>query len=285
MPDDTSMLDWVPQAVPWKNWHETVRADIKGVYNLWYPADMPPYGADTINRCTRQIQRAIAEAKARGYPAKALGHGWSLSEAATTTGAMIDIARLNAMKPLRNDQLDPAYPGSRDPNALWLIQGGAYISEINRMIEADQWGRTIPTSGAANGQTIVGATSTGTHGSVLTSGALHDHIVAIHLLAGPTNEYWLERASYPVLKPSLASALGATVIRDDTIFNAVVLGLGAFGVVTDVVLETRPRMLLFARNFDRDPAGDPLRLDSPMRQAIATLDFEAHPLLKSPPGM
>jgi hypothetical protein len=284
VPDDSTMLDWVPQAVPWKNWHQTVSANIKGVYNVWYPADMPSYGADTINRCTRQVQRAIAEAKQRGFPIKAVGHGWSLSEAATTSGAMVDISRLNAMKPLRADQLDPAYQGSRDPAALWLIQGGAYISEVNRIIEADQFGRSMPTSGAANGQTIVGATSTGTHGSVLTSGALHDHIVAIHLLAGAQAEYWIERASWPVLKPGLAAALGATVIRNDQIFNAVVLGLGAFGIITDVVLETRPRMLLFARNIDRDPAGQSLILDNAMRHVIQTLDFESHPTLKTPAG-
>ena len=156
--------------------------------------------------------------------ARGVGHGWSLSEAPATTGAMIDIARLYAMKPLRPDQLDPSYRGSTDSSALWLVQGGAYISEINRIIEADGFGRSMITSGAANGQTIVGATATGTHGSVLSAGALHDQIVAIRLLAGPTQQYWLERASFPVLKPNLATALGATFLRDDRAFNAVVLG-------------------------------------------------------------
>jgi len=285
VPDDTGMLDWIPQSVPWKNWHQTVSANIQGVYNVWYPADMPQYGADTINRCTCQIQRAMAEAKQKGIPIRALGHGWSLSEAATTTGALVDISRLNAMKPLRADQLDPAYQGSKDANALWLIQGGAYISEINRIIEGDQFARSIPTSGAANGQTIVGATSTGTHGSVLTSAALHDHIVAIHLLAGPTAQFWIERASYPVLKTGLATALGATVVRDDAIFNAVVLGLGAFGIIANVVLETRPRMLLLARNMDKDQNGKPFVFDAAMRHVIETLDFASHPAMQSPAGL
>ncbi len=285
MPDDSRMLDWVPQAVPWKNWHQTVSADIKGVYNVWYPPDMPQYGAATINRCTRQIQRAIAEARRKSMPMRAIGHGWSLSEAPATTGAMVDISRLNSMKPLRADQLDAAYPGSKDPAALWLIQGGAYISEINRIIEGNSFGRSMITSGAANGQTIVGATATGTHGSVLTTGALHDQIVAIHLLAGPQAQFWIERASWPVLKPGLAASLGATVIRDDRLFNAVVLGLGAFGIIANVVLQTRPRMLLFARSIDRDQNGRLLELDGPMRQVIRTLDFDAHPLLRSPAGL
>jgi hypothetical protein len=285
VPDDSDMLDWIPQQVPWKNWHETVKANIKGVYNLWYPSDQPQYGAETINRCTAQIQRALGQAKAAGMAARGVGHGWSLSEAPATTGAMIDIARLHAMKPLRPDQLDPSYHGSTDPSALWLVQGGAYISEINRIIEADGFGRSMITSGAANGQTIVGATATGTHGSVLSAGALHDQIVAIHLLAGPTQQYWLERASFPVLKPNLATALGATFLRDDRAFNAVVLGLGAFGVIANVVLRTRPRMLLLARNMDVDIAGQPFVLDAPMRNVIKTLNFSAHPSLKNPTGL
>ena len=285
MPNDDAMLDWIPQSVPWKNFHETLTAPIKGVYNVWYPADLPRYGADTINRCTRQIQRALTQAKANGFSARAVGRGWSLSDVPATDGALIDVSRLSGMKPIRQNQLDPGYPGDADARqGMWLIQAGAYISEINRMLESDQHERSLRTSGAANGQTITGATATGTHGSALGVGALHDHIVAIHLLAGDSAQFWLERASYPVLKPSLAASLGATVIRDDALFNAVVLGLGAFGVIHNVIIETRPRFLLESVNIDKDAAGAKLTLDAPMRHVIETLDFASDPRLHSPTG-
>ncbi len=286
MPNDDAMLDWVPQAVPWKNFHETITAPIKGVYNVWYPADLPRYGADTINRCTKQIQRALAQAKANGFTARAIGRGWSLSDVPATDGALIDLSRLSGMKPIRQNQIDPGYPGDADArDGLWLIQAGAYISQINKMIESDRYGRSLRTSGAANGQTIAGATATGTHGSALGIGALHDHIVAIHLLAGDSNQFWLERASHPVLKPSLAAALGATVIRDDALFNAVVMGLGAFGIIHNVIIETRPRFLLEAKSFDKlTDTGPTLKFDAAMRTVIETLDFDSHPRLKSQDG-
>lgn len=279
--DDETMLDWFPQATPWKNFHETIKSPITGTYNLWPPADNPRYGADFINRCTHQIQRALAEAKAEGVPARAVGRGWSLSDAPVADGgALIDLSRLYGMKPLRPNQLDPGYLGGADAKkGLFLIQGGAYVSEINRFLESDRYGRSFRTSGAANGQTITGATSTGTHGSALGHGALHDHIVAIHLIAGPDRQVWLERASYPVLKPSLADSLNADFIRDDALFNAVVVGLGAFGVIHNVVIETRRRFLLNAVSYDTDASGGKLVLDNNMRKVISTLDFSKLPAL------
>ncbi len=285
MPDDNEMLEWHPQSDPWRNWHETVEAPIEGVYIVRYPEDNPRYGSAAINRCTRQIQRALTEAKANGFEARVVGRGWSLSEAPVTSGAMLDLSRLSGMKPLRENQLDPGYPGDADARkGLWLIQCGAYIAEINRMIESASFKRSLRTSGAANGQTIVGATATGTHGSALEFGALHDHIVAIHLLAGDSKQYWLERASHPVMKSSLPDSINAELKRDDDLFNAVLVGLGAFGVIHNVVIETRPRFLLEAKNFVKDASGAKLTLDSAMRSVIETLDFNSHPALAAPGG-
>ena len=283
---DDDMLDRIPQRTPWKNWHETVTGPIRGVYNIWYPSDGPAYGSASINRCTVQLQKAVAQAKAEGAPVRVVGRGWSLSEAALVRdGWMIDMTRLNGMKPLRGDQIDPGYIGdAAEPNRLWMIQGGAYLSEINQTIERDGFERSLHTSGAANGQTIVGATATGTHGSRLGFPALHDTVVALHLLAGDSRQYWIERASYPVLKPSLPARLGATMLRDDDLFNAAVLGLGAFGIIHNVVIETRPRIYLRAENFDDDGQGGRLTLDTAMRDVIRTLDFDAHPRLRDPGG-
>lgn len=285
MSDDETMLDWIPQSVPWKNWHETVKARIVGTHVVWYPEDQPPYDTDAINRCTAQIQRAIADAKANGRPCRAVGRGWSLSDVPVTKGSLIDTSRLKGMRPVRAREVDPAYPGDADARrGLWLVQCGVYVSQLNQMLESDQYSRSLRTSGAANGQTIVGATATGTHGSALGLGALHDQIAAIHLLAGESRQYWIERSSRPVLRPGFAASLGAEAVRDDDLFNAVLVGLGAFGVIHNVVLETRPRFLLEARSYDQDAAGQPLVLDTAMRRVIASLDFASHPVLRPPPG-
>ena len=94
-----------------------------------------------------------------------------------------------------------AYPGSADQkNGLYLFQCGNTVADVNKVLESKSQQRSLFTSGAANGQTIVGATSCGTHGSALDFGALHDHIVAIHLIATGNSHFWIERKSRPVMK-------------------------------------------------------------------------------------
>jgi FAD/FMN-containing dehydrogenase len=264
----------------WTNWHETVSGPIKGIDKISYPSDNPPYGADAINRCTAQLQRAIAAAKAAGEPYRAVGRGWSLSDAPYVDGLLLDNSLLIGRKRLRADQVDPDYRGSAQArDGLCLIQSGTYVSELNAWLESDPIGLSLRTSGAANGQTIAGAMSTGIHGSALDVGAFHDHVVAIHLLAGPARQVWLERAGYPVLKPTMAQSLGAELIRDDDMFNAVLVGLGAFGVIHNVVIEARPRFTLRAYNYGTDRNGQRLTLNPAVRQRIKELDFAASPEL------
>lgn len=278
-------LDTIPATAPWRNWHHTIEQPFKGYFKPFYPLDNSRYASPAINACTAALQKSIATAKAQHQPIRAAGRGWSLSEAPVCNGWLIDMTEMSGLRPLADDQIDPDYPRSvEDRRGLWLVQGGTYVSRINRVIEGDGFARSLKTSGAANGQTIAGATATGTHGSRLGFPALHDTVVAIHLLAGDKKQYWIERASCPVLKASLPAKLGAEILRDDDVFNAVVLGMGAFGVVHNVVLETRPRVFLTARNFDSDGQGQPILFDQAMRQAIRTLDLQAHPLLRHPAG-
>src|SRR6185503_12826145 len=119
---------------------------------------------------------------------------------------MLDTSRLKGWVKVTEGNLDPLYKGDAERRTgLYLFQCGMLVAEVNKLLESDQQKRSLWTSGAANGQTIVGATSTGTHGSALGFGALHDHIVAIHLLAGPEKSFLIERDSYPVLKPGFAA--------------------------------------------------------------------------------
>lgn len=285
MSDDTEMLVPIRGPGKWHNWHETIEGQVKGIDKVRYPLDNPAYGTEAINRCTRQIQRSIASAKVRRLDYRAVGRGWSLSEAPLARGILLDTSELIGRKRLADSQLDPAYPGNAQARAgLCLVQCGNYLSELNAWLESNAVGLSFNTTGAANGQTIAGACATGTHGSALDFGQLHDQVVAIHLVAGESRQYWIERASYPVLKPALSVSLGAQLIRDDATFNAVVMGLGAFGVIHNLVLELRPRFLLETCNYDKDRAGAPLVLDAAMRRRIGALDFTSDPRL-DPPGM
>ena len=274
MSDDQTMFSRERVGDTWKNWHETQQGQIARVDVISRPPDDLSYNTSSINRCTAQIQRAIREAKQDGLECRAVGRGWSLSRAPLTSGAMIDIAQLNCMKKIHHMQVVPEYKGDKTRRrGLVMVQGGTYVSELNRWLEAPERKLSLRTTGAANGQTIAGATAAGTHGSVLDFGAMHDAVVSIHLIAGDQTQYWLERESYPVIRDSVAHAYGATVMRNDDLFNAVVVGLGGFGVIHNMVLEARPRFMVDAYNFREDSNDQQITLDDAVRHRIANLDF------------
>lgn len=271
----------------WTNWHRTIGPlPIKWVDVITPPNNSLGYSANDIKTYTEQIQNSIRDALDADIECRAVGRTWSLSNAPYTSGAMIDLFRLNAIKRINRRQIDPAYPGVQgNDHVLCMAQGGARISDLNQWMESDARRLSARTTGAANGQTIAGATSTGTHGSVLGVGAMHDQIVSIHLVTGPNpgDQVWLERASYPVLLPATVAAYGAPLIRDDSLFNAAVVGLGAFGVIANVVFEARTRFMLEAFNFKDDSALQTLVYDADMRKRVTSLDFTSAPRL-DPPG-
>ncbi len=271
----------------WTNWHQTIGPlPIRWVDVITPPGGRLGYSSDDIKTHTAQIQRAIRDALDANMECRAVGRTWSLSDAPYTSGAMIDLFRLSAVKRINHRQIDPDYPGTRGSgHVLCMTQGGTQVSDLNPWLEADSRKLSVRTTGAANGQTIAGATSTGTHGSVLGMGAMHDQVVSLHLITGPDpdDQVWLERASYPVLLPATIGGYGATLIRDDTLFNAAVMGIGAFGVIANIVFEARDRLMLEAFNYKQDSATQTLVYDADMRKRVTSLDFTSAPRL-DPPG-
>jgi len=108
------------------------------------------------------------------------------------------------------------------------------------------------TLGGAAGQTVFGALTTGTHGGDFQLPPIADDVAALHLVADGGRHYWIE----PRIQPGSADTqltdearLRATygidiyggpdnfdVIRDDDLFNAVLISAGRFGVVYSIVL-------------------------------------------------
>jgi hypothetical protein len=256
----------------WKNFHESYEQVIAGEYDLFMPQQSAGLTVDDMKETTRQFQALIADARKQGLKARAIGSAWSLSRAPTTTGWALNTNRLRGRMKIAPANLDPAYPGTADQKkGLYLFQCGNTVADVNKMIESKEQGRSLFTSGAANGQTIAGATSCGTHGSALRHGALHDHIVAVHLIANGTDHFWIERKSKPVMNAAWVKTLGATLKRDDDdLFNAAIVSFGSFGIIQAVVIETVPRYLLATK-----PGIE--KLDEKLWKAIGALDFKAHP--------
>ncbi len=100
------------------------------------------------------------------------------------------------------------------------------------------------TCGASNGQTIVGAFSTGTHGSAIDAGSTPDFVVGLHIVTGPHTHIWLERATHPVVADAFVEKLNTNLVRNDDLFNAALVSFGSFGFIHGVMIETEEIYLL-----------------------------------------
>ncbi|WP_225414540.1 FAD-binding protein [Stigmatella hybrida] len=245
----------------WTNKHQTYTQKLLGIYDIWNPTgEGSPL--ERYNATTRGLQELIADAVMDRIHLRALGGGWSLSGAPATDGRLVNTKPLNLYFRLTPEMVHAQYTG--DAAGLHFVQCGCTIVELNARFR--RLGRSLKTSGASNGQTIAGALSTGTHGSAIDTGAIHDTVAGLHLLVGPQRHIWLERASRPVTSDGFARRLGAELVRDDALFDAALVSFGSFGIIHGVLMETEP---LFLLKMYRQR----LPLDRALRRALDTLDF------------
>jgi len=244
----------------WTNRHETLTLSIDNLFDLGN--NNTNNELNDYNDATKGIQGIIQEAINAGKELRVLGGEWSWTKIAGTTGILLNTKPLNISLKINQDNVSPAY--QLTPDDLYFAQCGISIKELTDRL-ADH-GRSIKTSGASNGQTIAGAMSTGTHGSAIDVGSVADFVVGLHIIVSPSESIWLERKSYPVASDSFISALQATAVRDDDLFNAAVVSFGAFGFIHGVMVESTPAFLYEAHRF-RVPLGNDLF------QLMQTLDF------------
>jgi len=244
----------------WVNRHLSYEQTIEGYYNFSQSPDGDEL--EIYNGVTKELQDMITEAIQTGKSLRAMGSSWSLSKVGVTEHRLINTKNLSLAFTLADRHLSPAYAG--DSTKLRFVETGNEIAQVNRYL-FDQ-GLSLKASGSNNGQTLPGVVSTGTHGSAFKFGATQDFVVGIHLITGPSTHVYLQRASYPVVKPSFAAALGAELKNDDTLFNAALVSFGSFGIIHGLMIEARERFLLHAfRSWHA--------FDEPIKKAISSLDF------------
>lgn len=245
------------------NWHRTLKQPLRARFDLFNPETSPSLIG--FRSTARALQELIRDAQQKPVRLRALGAGWSFSEVAAVDGWQLNTAYLNWVFRLDAHSVVPEWA---DRTAgLVLAQCGVSIHELNRYLEHDKH-RSLRTSGASNGQTIAGAISTDTHGSAIDCGPLGSQVLGIHLITAPDQQLWIERASQPVLNPAFVDRLGASLVRDDALFNAALVGLGSLGIVHAVLLDTTERFLLRARQVR-------LPYDAALKHAMNTHDFSA----------
>ena len=224
----------------WQNFHLSVRnVPIAGVFELHNSAGNASLAKMAASAAA--VQALIGQAFAERRRLRAQGAAWSFSDVAVAPGGwMLSTGYANWLYRLPPAQVAPGFAG--DAHGLLLAQTGISVAEINMYLE--QRGRSLATSGASNGQTFVGAMSTSTHGSAIDQPAIQGQVRGFQLLSSPTSNLWVERASAPATDGQMAAALGATMVRDDRLFDAALVGLGAFGVIHSVLIESVPRFHL-----------------------------------------
>lgn len=270
MPPLTNLPDGI-SALPittWQNGHENFVHTFKNdcSFKLTIPSSKSstPY-QDT----TRNFQWLIQHALDNDIQLRALGNGWSFSEVAVCDGGIVDTKALRLTYNLKNSFVAPAYLQNGGKAAdLIFTECGISILDLDEKLEKDSNPkRSLKASGASNGQTIVGCTSTGTHGSAFEVGAVHDSIVGLHIVTAPDKHVWIEKKSKPVASDDFIEWLGAESIKDDDMFNAAVVSFGSFGFIHGVLLETEPIFLL-----EQYRTGN-IVYDDSLKQAINHLDF------------
>lgn len=250
----------------WTNHHGTVKVPIKA--RITVRNGSAQSSMTGMRETAAALQAIIGEAVTAGTRLRATGSRWSFSEVAVADdGWAVETDNLDMYFTVGPNSVDPAYRGTAEE--LILVQCGRSIARINMVLEGSGIGRALRTSGASNGQTIAGALGTGTHGSAVDIGALESQVAGIQLLTAGSN-LWLERPSDPVMNAAFAAKLGATMTRDDLLFRAALVSLGALGIVHAVLLRTTGRYLLRS-SLKRMPT-------SAVARAMNTLDFTGVPL-------
>jgi len=219
--------------IPWNDWDD----------------NSPSPGGKPFAPGLAALKSIVRQAEAAGKRVRAAGSGWSLNNAAYVPDYLIDTANLSALL----IGFGPAYVApshQADSEHFVFSQCGAQLKTVNE--ELAKKGLALPTSGASNGQTIVGAMSTGTHGSANTVGAIPDFILGLHIVGEGGEDYWIERASQPAMSDTFLAWLGAKLIRDDDLFLSAVVGFGSLGLIHGVVFKAEPLYVLelFVRQFD-----------------------------------
>jgi hypothetical protein len=200
-----------------------------------------------------------------------IGARWSLSNILDPGNVLLDNGVWNQIADVPSACLTSSYVTSAAPRGgiPMVVGGGTTIRTLNDFL--GQNGRALQASGASDAHRVAGCIATGTHGSHLKVGAVHDTILAVYLVTGP-NQAFLLQPTGRNFTPDLArlfqqtTELATTDLPDDDLFNAAKVALGGLGFVHSVVVEAVPlyelRGQTVARTLD----------DADVWYALKTLD-------------
>jgi FAD-linked oxidoreductase len=162
-----------------------------------------------------EVSQLVKAAAAAGRTVRVAGTGHSFTDAAATDGTMLRLDRLSSLV-----DADLA-------SGLVTVQGGMPLHRLNRVLF--ERGLSMSNLGDIDRQTVAGALSTGTHGTGRLLGGLATQIRGLQLVTGD------------------GSVITCSADERPDVFASARVGIGAFGVITQVTLQCEPAFILLAR--------------------------------------
>lgn len=271
MPPLTFPFTVVRDVPTFANYHGTVQG--RHVPTYCVPDGPGVAGTGTTRKFERHgkaLGAIIDHCLSNKKPLRVLGAKWSLSSIIDPDQVVIDPANLNTILQIDAAWIHADYkPRLSKFTPIWA-QAGTQMGTLHRKL--GQLGLALRTSGASDGHRIAGCIATGTHNSAFNDGAVHDTVLAIHVILSSQRSVLLQRASRRVLTADVAAWLASELkiptdlVSDDDLFDATVVSLGSMGVVQGVLIEAEPIYQLsgktLALEFD----------DQRVWSAIQTLD-------------
>jgi hypothetical protein len=220
----------------WSNLHGTQTATVTDHRGL--SADV---GAASFARFGAQataIKGLLADLKVAARPLAIQGSSWSFSRIITpesAQGAWLETDEAGDL--LVVGPADLASPSAPMPH-LVMASGGAKLIALNAFAEAH--GMSLRTSGSYCGQSVAGAIGSGVHGSVMSYGAIQNHVRGLLMVVSPTEAVWIEPGPHPILSDAAVAQMADRRVNDPELFGAALVHIGAMGVVVAALLELAP---------------------------------------------
>lgn len=210
--------------IPWSNHNKEFTAH---PLNTWTPRNLTDLRAIVMGAYRKRTR------------IKAVGSGHSFMDICMTSGHLVKPNGLVEKIELDTSVLNDSIAHNR----LFHVQSGMTISMLNYLL--DRKGLALPNMGGYDGQTIIGAMCTSTHGSGINYGPLCDMIRSIEIVANEGDVFRIEPSGGITDRARFESKnAGIKLVQDDDLFNSAVISLGCMGIVYSVIIEVVPAFYL-----------------------------------------
>ena len=186
------------------------------------------------------LKALVRTAVAKGRKVRAFGTGHSYSDVALCEDYFVDTSKLQA------ELKFPHFRADVDTSELVHVQAGMKLRNLNALL--DSQGRAMINLGGFTGQSVIGAISTGTHGSGLDIGPFASLVVSL-VIVTEKETLRIEGDNGPTDPHTWNEGGVDRLVQSDKVLNAVTVGLGGFGLIYSLVLKVRKAYLLEERRL------------------------------------